>query len=365
MPSRAIAASLLWWTPAVAIFVVWCKLVRQHEFWVSAWHVALFALAVFGAYHLWHLAAQAVKGLPGSLWVNPRVVVRRSVLVFLAGLGILEVATLVALTGWVPCMNLNLEGQALVPERFGRQVLLVERRNLRGARARHALFHSFATGLEGRGVLRFTGSDFRRATFDSARIGDVNFDRCTFDSASFRGAESVEGYGPSMLNAKFICADLVGARMSSCNLSGADFRGADLTDATIGQQNTSRSNADSCDFRGARLLRASVTNTSLGGARLSFADLRCATVEGHVRDIVYADARWSHSWSADSSGSLGTAIQRSPDWGGRAEQTAVVVVDSLGEYETWRAAVDSAVRTQTDLPRWFVPTPYGKPEHCP
>lgn len=140
----------------------------------------------------------------------------------------------------------------------------------------------------------FYGTDFTAANLSGADLSRTRLDRAVLIRANLSGANLTDAtiYRPTIYSdAKTTLTDapkFAGANMTrisvQAELSGADFRGADLTLANFsplearpgkGTLTTQPSNIlRSCDFSGARLTNADMTRAILTFSRFTGADLR-------------------------------------------------------------------------------------------
>ena len=95
-------------------------------------------------------------------------------------------------------------------------------------------------------------------------------------------------------------ANLRGADLSDADLSGANLRGADLSDADLRRANLSGANLRGADLRRANLRGADLSDADLRRADLSGADLSGANLRG--ADLSDADLRRANLSGADLSG---------------------------------------------------------------
>ncbi len=137
----------------------------------------------------------------------------------------------------------------------------------------------------------FTGANLKGADLSSTRLDRAVLIRADLSGANLAGATILRPTIYSDMNnhladaPRFSGANLRGIKVQA-ELSGADFRGADLTDADFhpleqrageGTLTTLRKNVvKSCDFSGATLLRADFSESVLTFSRMTGADLRDA-----------------------------------------------------------------------------------------
>lgn len=146
----------------------------------------------------------------------------------------------------------------------------------------------------------FYGTDFTQSNLSGADLSRTRLDRAVLIRANLSGANLTEAtiYRPTIYSderstltdaPKFAGANLTRISVQA-DLSGADFRGADLTLANFsplearpgkGTLTTQPSNIlRSCDFSGARLTNADMTRAILTFSRFTGADLRGAKFNG-------------------------------------------------------------------------------------
>ena len=146
----------------------------------------------------------------------------------------------------------------------------------------------------------FYGTDFTGANLSGADLSQTRLDRSVLIRADLSGANLTGAtiYRPTIYSdmtsllsdaPRFAGANLTSVRVQA-ELSGADFRGANLTDANFSPlevrpgQGTlvtlSRNVLKSCDFSGARLHNANLTRAVLLFSRFTGADLSGAKLAG-------------------------------------------------------------------------------------
>ncbi|AHB49654.1 hypothetical protein W911_16565 [Hyphomicrobium nitrativorans NL23] len=161
----------------------------------------------------------------------------------------------------------------------------------------------------------FTGSSLKGADVSGARLDRAVLIRADFSGANLRGATIFRPTVYSDLQnslsdaPRFAGANLTGVRVQA-ELSGADFRGANLTRADLSPlearpgQGTlvtlARNVLKSCDFSGATLRHADLTRTVLTHARLVGADLTGARLV--EADLVQVDFSGADFTGADVTG---------------------------------------------------------------
>lgn len=166
------------------------------------------------------------------------------------------------------------------------------------------------------------GADLTGASLKGSDLSGVRLDRATVLNADFSGANL---QGASILRPavnvsldrnraeapKFAGANLRGIRMTAM-MDGADFRGADLTDAKLGPHEP-RADISSMpaslmrgsDFSGATLLRADLMWAKLAFSRFVGADLRDVNLSGadlSMTDLSGADLTGADITDADFDG---------------------------------------------------------------
>lgn len=143
-----------------------------------------------------------------------------------------------------------------------------------------------------------TGADFSGARLDKATFVNVRGDRARFEGADLRRAVFA-------LGCSFAGADLRGARLDGCNLSGAVLRGADLSRAALDGGNLS-----ACDMQGAKLYRVVARGARFSGADLRDADLTSANLMRatfHETRLAGATFKGANLFRADFDEVLGDA----------------------------------------------------------
>lgn len=161
----------------------------------------------------------------------------------------------------------------------------------------------------------FTGANLKGADVSNARLDRAVLIRADFSGANLRGTTIFRptiysDLQNSLADApRFAGANLTGVRVQA-ELSGADFRGANLTRADLSPlearpgQGTlvtlARNVLKSCDFSGATLRHADLTRTVLTHARLVGADLTGARLV--EADLVQVDFSGADLTGADVTG---------------------------------------------------------------
>jgi uncharacterized protein YjbI with pentapeptide repeats len=161
----------------------------------------------------------------------------------------------------------------------------------------------------------FTGANLKGADLSSARLDRAVLIRADLSGANLEGATILRPTIYSDLSGqladapRFSGANLRGIKVQA-ELSGADFRGADLTEADFhpledrageGTLTTLRKNvAKSCDFSGANLQRANFSEAVLTFSRMTGADLRDANLS-HA-DLSKVDFQGADLTGADVTG---------------------------------------------------------------
>lgn len=174
----------------------------------------------------------------------------------------------------------------------------------------------------------FTGANLKGADLSSARLDRAVLIRADLSGANLEGATILRPTIYSDLNShladapRFSGANLRGIKVQA-ELSGADFRGADLTEADFhpledrageGTLTTLRKNVvKSCDFSGATLVRANFSEAVLTFSRMTGADLRDADlrkadlskVDFHGADLTGANLAGADLDGANLAGARG------------------------------------------------------------
>lgn len=132
---------------------------------------------------------------------------------------------------------------------------------------------------------RFNRCDLSFAKFDRSALFGVEMDACNMRGAAFDKADFSRTFGRTLVktmatmrgcNLEF--ADLNGARMPDCDLSGSNFREAVLFDA-----NLEGADLRGCDFVLALTAGAKLARTDFRGAELAGLNLReLASLEGMI-----------------------------------------------------------------------------------
>jgi hypothetical protein len=146
--------------------------------------------------------------------------------------------------------------------------------------------------------------------------------------------------GANLSDADLINADLSGANLSDADLRGADLRGANLINADLSGANLSGANlinADliNADLSNADLLNANLSDADLRGANLRGADLRGANLRGADILIVVNSCKWSIGYNIFNKGNelfIGCKKKSIKDWD--------EWFDSNQEYETDRGTIE-------------------------
>lgn len=195
-----------------------------------------------------------------------------------------------------------------------------ERANFAG----HDLTYLDLSNLDFKGALLarsdFYGTDFTAANLSGADLTGTRLDRSVLIRANLSGANLTGAtiYRPTIYAdekstlsdaPKFSGANLTRISVQA-DLSGADFRGADLTDANFsplearpgkGTLTTQPSNIlRSCDFSGARMTNADMTRAFLTFSRFTGADVRGAKFNN--ADLTKADFTGADVSGADFTG---------------------------------------------------------------
>lgn len=167
--------------------------------------------------------------------------------------------------------NANLQGAILGGTRLGLA-------QLRGAQLVQAQWldsvwaGADASAIVAPGML-FYKLDMNGARFVEAVLGNCSFIECDLQGADFSGADlgAASFVGCNAGNARFVGARMAGAVVvKTTRLAGADFTGAMLANANLGE----------CDLSGARLARANLAGANFGMGLLSDSDLRLANAKG-------------------------------------------------------------------------------------
>lgn len=166
----------------------------------------------------------------------------------------------------------------------------------------------------------FYGADFTASNLSGADLTRTRLDRAVLIRANLSGANLTDAtiYRPTIYSdekstltdaPKFAGANLTRISVQA-DLSGADFRGADLTDANFsplearpgkGTLTTQPSNIlRSCDFSGARLGNADMTRAKLTFSRFTGADVRGVKFNG--ADLTKVDFAGADLSGADFTG---------------------------------------------------------------
>ncbi len=101
-------------------------------------------------------------------------------------------------------------------------------------------------------------------------------------------------------NANLSGADLRHADLWRANLSGADLSGADLSNADLWRADLRHADLSNADLSNANLWHADLSNANLSGANLRHADLSNANLSG--ANLRHADLSNANLWHADLSG---------------------------------------------------------------
>ncbi|MBR8025200.1 pentapeptide repeat-containing protein [Burkholderia cenocepacia] len=120
-------------------------------------------------------------------------------------------------------------------------------------------------------------ADSIKAAVELACKQGVSLSGANLSDANLRGSDLSDA---NLSGANLRGSDLSGANLSDANLSGANLRGSDLSGANLSGANLSGANLRGSDLSGANLRGANLRGSDLSGANLSDANLSGANLRG-------------------------------------------------------------------------------------
>lgn len=197
----------------------------------------------------------------------------------------------------------HLKGTRFIRARLSRTDLLDTQwgeADWRGLRADNLLFHERELkGLDlGKARLvqcTFVGCDLSQVDFGSARLNACTFTQCQLDKARFSAClmpGTVFADNTRLTQADFSGADLSNANLGECDATGALFVQARLDGANLG-----KARLDGCNFDRASAVRALLRKAQLRRAVLTGANLMDAILQG--ANLCSANLRGANLYGAD------------------------------------------------------------------
>jgi uncharacterized protein YjbI with pentapeptide repeats len=188
----------------------------------------------------------------------------------------------------------------------------------------------------------FAGSDLTDASFKGSFLGSLNMIDAVMDRvdmtysvcpvSNFTGASLrfAMAFNSNLEDSKFERADLEGANLRWCMLSGCDFRYANLKSADLTGTMCTRvdrspvptptativglppSLFQHADLRGARLAHANMSGVDLKGANLAGAEITACDLRGaeHTATAIFDGAFWRQDSPPQVSGELAERVQK-------------------------------------------------------
>jgi uncharacterized protein YjbI with pentapeptide repeats len=273
-----ISVLLAWWVVPITMFLFWGRYLPRHERIGTTFHVALLAISVMAALHLYRLALATLRGAERRPFTRGEVLTSRGsyqtagfAVAFVVLFGIVSWG---AITG-VPS-NAPILGVPLVLRR-------IDGTNVTGPltwvpRLMALVGYSPFANLEG---------------------AEVSQKKSTW-SKDDRNLDSVAGVQMRRANLRYALASkafFAGVNLGGADLSGAQLWGADLHDADLRRADLHRADVTGTDLTGAYLSGSLLDGADLRTANLGLADLSDAHLVGadlrearfDYADLTYAD----------------------------------------------------------------------------